>query len=49
MLSCQLNGVITPQALESDIHPLGRLVGDVYRATYMGVGAHPRLLPHAVA
>ena len=21
---------------------------DVYRATYVGVGAHPRLLPHAV-
>lgn len=24
-------------------------LGDVYRATYVGVGAHPRLLPHAVA
>ena len=34
------------------MHPLGRMVGhlvDVYRATYVGVGAHPRLLPHAVA
>jgi hypothetical protein len=34
------------------VHPLGRMVGhlvDVYRATYVGVGAHPRLLPHAVA
>lgn len=40
------------QALESEIHPLGKLasqIGDVYRATYVGVGAHPRLLPHAVA
>lgn len=39
-------------ALESEIHPLGKLasqIGDVYRATYVGVGAHPRLLPHAVA
>ena len=37
--------------MESEIHPLGRLaaqVGDVYRATYVGVGSHPRLLPHAV-
>lgn len=24
-------------------------LSDVYRATYVGVGAHPRLLPHAVA
>ena len=26
---------------------IGQLV-DVYRSTYVGVGAHPRLLPHAV-
>ena len=24
-------------------------LGDVYRGTYVGVGAHPRLLPHAIA
>lgn len=24
-------------------------LADVYRATYVGVGAHPRLLPHAVS
>ncbi|XP_065655109.1 alsin isoform X2 [Hydra vulgaris] len=33
-------------------HPLNLLVDglvDVYRATYVGVGAHRRLLPHAVA
>ena len=52
LVVCQLNVFITSQALESDIHPLGRLaaqVGDVYRATCVGVEAHPRLLPHAVA
>jgi amyotrophic lateral sclerosis 2 protein len=26
---------------------MGELV-DVYRVTYVGLGAHPRLLPHAV-
>jgi len=33
-------------------HPLGELVSglvDVYRATYVGMGTHRRLLPHAVA
>lgn len=32
-------------------HPLGRLLEtlvDVYRASYVGMGAHSRLLPHAV-
>ena len=40
------------KALDSSVHPLGQMVAhlvDVYRATYVGVGAHPRLLPHAVA
>jgi len=39
-------------AMDSSVHPLGRMIGqlvDVYRSTYVGVGAHPRLLPHAVA
>ncbi|XP_067137388.1 alsin [Centruroides vittatus] len=33
-------------------HPIGLLIEglvDVYRATYLGIGAHPRLLPHAIA
>ena len=33
-------------------HPLGQLVsglGDVFRASYVGMGTHRRLLPHAVA
>ena len=33
-------------------HPLGRLVNrlvDVFRASYVGMGTHRRLLPHAVA
>ena len=41
------------QAFETAFHPLGKLMEglvDVYRATYMGIGAHhPRLLTHAVA
>ena len=39
------------QAFDTTYHPLGKLMEglvDVYRATYVGVGAHPRLLPHAV-
>ena len=39
------------QAFDSPVHPLGRLMSslvDVYRVTYVGVGAHPRLLRHAV-
>lgn len=39
------------QALEVGIHPLGYLVQslvDVYRATYVGLVAHPKLLHHAV-
>lgn len=40
------------QAFDTAGHPLNVLVEglvDVYRATYVGVGAHRRLLPHAVA
>ena len=40
-----------PQAFNLACHPLGRLLEtlvDVYRATYVGMGAHGRLLPHAV-
>jgi len=39
------------QAIETDGHPLHTLVeslAEVYRATYVGVGAHRRLLLHAV-
>ncbi|CAH1788427.1 unnamed protein product [Owenia fusiformis] len=39
------------KAFDTCLHPLGKLVEgivDVYRATYVGVGAHPRLLHHAV-
>ena len=39
------------QAFDTPFHPLGKLMEglvDVYRATYVGVGAHPRLLYHAV-
>jgi len=39
-------------AFETEGHPLHTLVErlvEVYRATYVGVGAHRRLLPHAVA
>ena len=38
-------------AVDWNAHPLGRMIDqlvDVYRSTYVGVGAHPRLLPHAV-
>jgi amyotrophic lateral sclerosis 2 protein len=39
------------QAFALPSHPLGKLLDtlvDVYRATYVGMGAHSRLLPHAV-
>lgn len=39
------------QAFDTTFHPLGRLMEslvDVFRAAYIGVGAHPRLLHHAV-
>lgn len=39
------------QAFDTNIHPLGQLMAslvDVYLATYVGVGAHMRLLFHAV-
>lgn len=39
------------QAFDTSIHPLGQLMAslvDVYLATYVGVGAHMRLLFHAV-
>lgn len=39
------------QAMDTGLHPLGKLLEDlvdVYRATYIGVGAHHRLLQHAV-
>jgi amyotrophic lateral sclerosis 2 protein len=42
---------MTPQAFETTFHPLGQLMEslvDVFRAAYIGVGAHPRLLKHAV-
>lgn len=44
-------GAYLSKAFDSVHHPLGRLmefVGEVFRASYIGVGAHPRLLPHAV-
>ncbi|XP_071148422.1 alsin-like isoform X3 [Mytilus edulis] len=40
------------RAFEISFHPLGKLMDglvDVFRAAYVGVGAHPRLLNHAVA
>lgn len=40
------------RAFEISFHPLGKLMDglvDVFRAAYIGVGAHPRLLGHAVA
>ena len=40
------------QAFDLKRHPLGRLVNrlvDVFRASYVGMGTHRRLLPHAVA
>lgn len=40
------------QAFDLNQHPLGQLVsglGDVFRASYVGMGTHRRLLPHAVA
>ncbi|XP_050388946.2 alsin isoform X1 [Patella vulgata] len=39
------------KAFDNPYHPLGSLVDgivDVFRAAYVGVGAHPRLLHHAV-
>ncbi|CAG5119646.1 unnamed protein product [Candidula unifasciata] len=39
------------KACDTIYHPLGRLMEnlvDVFRASYIGVGAHPRLLHHAV-
>ncbi|ELU11746.1 hypothetical protein CAPTEDRAFT_112695, partial [Capitella teleta] len=39
------------KAIDSPAHPLGQLfeaLVDVYRASYVGVGAHQRLLTHAV-
>ena len=40
------------QAFDLKRHPLGQLVNrlvDVFRASYVGMGTHRRLLPHAVA
>ena len=40
------------QAINIKQHPLGQLVNglvDVFRASYIGIGTHRRLLPHAVA
>lgn len=40
-----------PQAFDTKFHPVGKLIDglvDVFRAAYIGIGAHPRLLPHAV-
>ncbi|XP_068688097.1 alsin-like isoform X2 [Montipora foliosa] len=40
------------KAFDSKQHPLGQLVNglvDVFRASYVGMGTHRRLLPHAVA
>ncbi|XP_076313442.1 amyotrophic lateral sclerosis 2 [Tachypleus tridentatus] len=40
------------RSCDCPFHPLGHLLEglvDVYRASYLGVGAHPRLLVHAVA
>ncbi|XP_060076194.1 alsin-like [Ylistrum balloti] len=39
------------KAFDTNFHPLGQLMEglvDVFRAAYIGVGAHPRLLTHAV-
>ncbi|XP_076459413.1 LOW QUALITY PROTEIN: alsin-like [Babylonia areolata] len=39
------------KAFDTTFHPLGQLMEnliDVFRAAYIGVGAHPRLLHHAV-
>ncbi|XP_005106198.1 alsin isoform X2 [Aplysia californica] len=39
------------QACDSNYHPLGQLMNtlvNVFRASYIGVGAHPHLLHHAV-
>ncbi|KAL5005990.1 hypothetical protein ScPMuIL_017148 [Solemya velum] len=39
------------KAFETPFHPLGKLMEDVvnvFRATYIGIGAHPRLLHHAI-
>ena len=40
------------QAMSTKQHPVGQLVNgliDVFRASYIGMGTHRRLLPHAVA
>ena len=40
------------QAFDTKHHPLGQLVNgliDVFRASYVGMGTHRRLLQHAVA
>ena len=40
------------QAFDVKQHPLGQLVNgliDVFRASYVGMGTHRRLLAHAVA
>ena len=39
------------QAFDTHYHPLGHLIEglvDVFRAAYIGIGAHSRLLYHAV-
>ncbi|XP_071103612.1 alsin-like isoform X2 [Haliotis cracherodii] len=39
------------KAFDTTFHPLGKLMEnlvDVFRAAYIGVGAHPRLLHHAI-
>ena len=43
--------IIFLQAFDTKFHPIGKLIDglvDVFRAAYIGIGAHPRLLPHAV-
>ena len=40
------------QVFDVKQHPLGQLVNglvDVFRASFVGMGTHRRLLPHAVA
>jgi len=43
--------VLSKKAFDTSYHPLGQLVEvlvDAYLSTYVGVGAHVRLLSHAV-
>ncbi|XP_021370845.1 alsin-like isoform X2 [Mizuhopecten yessoensis] len=43
--------VYLQKAFDTNFHPLGQVMEglvDVFRAAYIGVGAHPRLLAHAV-